>query len=263
MNALIAEDEPLLSQSLRQELQLLWPELRIVASAGDGVSALQSALALLPDVVFLDIHMPGLSGLEVAEALAEDWPDGRPLPRIVFVTAYDQYALQAFDAQAMDYLLKPVRRERLARTVERLQQALPSQLDMAHSALALHTSLSCIAKTLEAQPAQTQRLEVIQASVGAVLHRVPVADVLFLSAADKYVRVVTAQREYLIRTPVKILLRQLDPSRFWQIHRSTLVQAAAIASTSRDAQGKVWLRLHGHPQALVVSRLHTGLFKAM
>ncbi len=278
ITALIAEDEPLLAQHLRQELALLWPDLQITAHAADGTSALQQALQHLPNLVFLDIRMPGLSGLEVAHALAEDWPDDHTLPHIVFVTAYDQYALQAFDAQALDYLLKPVQRARLARTVERLQLALSAPADLSHSAQAasaqqLSTSLNQIEQalakqispnaSLQAVSQATPKLQAIQASVGTVLHRVPVADVLFFAAADKYVRVVTQEREYLIRTPIKALLPQLDADQFWQIHRSTVVQASAIAQASRDAQGKIWLRLKHHPEPLVVSRLHTDLFKAM
>jgi DNA-binding LytR/AlgR family response regulator len=260
LSALIAEDEPLLAQSLRQELQQLWPELHVVASVADGISALQHTLQHLPDVLFLDIRMPGMTGLDVAQALAEDWPVDRALPRIVFVTAYDQYALQAFDAQALDYLLKPVQRERLARTIERLKQPRTTQTN---SAQALHASINHIEHALTTSTPQPPRLQAIQANVGAVLHRVALDDVLFFAAADKYVRVVTAQREYLIRTPIKTLRPQLDPAQFWQIHRSTVVQASRIASVSRDAQGKVWLRLKQHSEPLVVSRLHTDLFKAM
>lgn len=260
LRALIAEDEPLLAQSLRQALQQLWPELQIVASVADGVSALEQCLQHLPDILFLDIRMPAMSGLDVANALTEDWPEHRPLPRIVFVTAYDQYALQAFDAQALDYLLKPVQPERLARTLERLKHP---RAEQAHSAQALHASLNHIEHALTPPAPQPPRLQAIQANVGSVLHRVALADVLFFAAADKYVRVVTAEREYLIRTPIKTLLPQLDPAQFWQIHRSTVVQASAIARASRDAQGKIWLHLNQHPERLVVSRLHTDLFKAM
>ena len=260
IKALIAEDEPLLAQSLRQALHQLWPELDIVACVGDGLSALQLALQHLPEILFLDIRMPGMSGLEVANALTEDWPDHRAWPHIVFVTAYDQYAVQAFETQALDYLLKPVQPERLARTVERLKRPNPQLTSHAQT---LHNSLHQIEQALVPPQASVPRLAAIQASIGAVLHRVPVQEVLFFAAADKYVRVVTAAREYLIRTPIKVLLPQLDPQVFWKIHRSTVVQAQAIASVSRDAQGKIWLRLKQYPEPLVVSRLHTDLFKAM
>lgn len=261
--AIVAEDEPHLAHSLQQALQQLWPELHIVANMRDGVSAHALALSHLPDVLFLDIRMPGMNGLEVANALAEDWPDTHALPHIVFVTAYDQYALQAFEAQALDYLVKPVRTERLTRTIERLQRAPVAAVSTEQSAHALHTSLHQIERALTTREVQLPRLQAIQASIGSVLHRVALDDVLFFAAAEKYVRVVTAEREYLIRTPIKTLLQQLDTSQFWQIHRSTVVQSRAIAWANRDANGKMWLRLKQHPEPLGVSRLHTDLFKAM
>lgn len=261
--ALIAEDEPLLAQALQAELQHLWPDLHIVANVRDGTAALEAALLHLPNVVLLDIRMPGLTGLEVASALAEDWPDTQQLPRLVFVTAYDQYAVQAFEAQALDYLLKPVQTQRLARTVDRLRQRLTPAASLTQSAQTLHTSLHKIELSLTPPTATPTHLQAIHATVGSVLHRIPMDEVLFFSAADKYVRVVTAQREYLIRTPIKALLPQLDPAQFWQIHRSTVVQAKAVASVHRDAASKVWLSLHQHAEKLAVSRLYTDLFKAM
>lgn len=261
--ALIAEDEPLLAQALQTELQQLWPDLHIVANVSHGSAALEAALVHLPDVVLLDIRMPGLTGLEVASALAEDWPDTQPLPHIVFVTAYDQYAVQAFEAQAIDYLLKPVQTQRLARTVERLRQRHTAASSFKQSAQTLHKQLSQIEHALTPDATAPTRLQAIHATVGSVLHRIPIDRVLFFSAADKYVRVVTAEREYLIRTPIKILLPQLDPDQFWQIHRSTVVQAKAVASVHRDASSKMWLRLHQHTEKLAVSRLYTDLFKSM
>jgi DNA-binding LytR/AlgR family response regulator len=270
--ALIAEDEPLLAANLQAELARAWPELRIVANVGHGAAAVEQALALRPDVVFLDIRMPGMTGLEAAQALAEDWPDGAPshaaLPLIVFVTAYDQYALQAFEHAAVDYVLKPVQPERLTQTCDRLRAALTARRDAPAASVpaALDATLAQLRSLLGAPggsaPAASP-LAVIQASVGAAIHMVPVADVLYFEAADKYVRVITAQREYLIRTSLRELLPQLDAQRFWQVHRGTVVRADAIATALRDDSGKVHLTLRGHADKLVASRLYAHLFKAM
>jgi DNA-binding LytR/AlgR family response regulator len=267
--ALIAEDEPLLAASLKATLARLWPELQIVATAAHGAAAIEHALVSRPDVIFLDIRMPGMSGLEVAEALAEDWPHGTPLPLIVFVTAYDQYALRAFEHAAVDYVLKPVEADRLALTCRRLQGALaardetttqlPKDLIAALAALRNAAEGPGAAATASAVP----RLRVLQASLGATIHMVPVADVLYFEAADKYIKVVTASREYLIRMPLRQLLQQLDPDQFWQVHRATVVRADAIATAVRDDTGKVDLTLRGHPARLVASRLYAHLFKAM
>ena len=266
-SALIAEDEPLLAANLQAELAQLWPELRIVANVGHGAAAVERGLALRPDVVFLDIRMPGMTGLEAAQALTEDWPEGTPLPLIVFVTAYDQYALQAFERAAIDYVLKPVQLDRLAQTCTRLQAALLARREPAPGT---HDAMLTQLRQLLAAPrfaatasAAPQLLSMIQASVGAAIHMVPVADVLYFEAADKYLRVITAEREYLIRTSLRDLLPQLDDQRFWQIHRGTVVRADAIATALRDASGKVHVTLRGHTDKLVASRLYAHLFKAM
>jgi DNA-binding LytR/AlgR family response regulator len=276
--ALIAEDEPLLAANLQAELARLWPELSIVASVGHGEAALQQGLKLLPDVMFLDIRMPGMTGLEAAQALAEDWPDATdatdgsaPFPLLVFVTAYDQYALQAFERAAFDYVLKPVQTERLAQTCGRLQAALKvrSQGDAQSSsapelgaAIDQLRSLLAGSSGLQSQP-KAAPLRVIQASVGAAIHMVPVDEVLYFEAADKYVRVITTEREHLIRLSLRELLPQLDTNRFWQIHRGTVVRSDAIASAVRDEAGKVTLTLRGHKDKLAVSRLYAHLFKAL
>ncbi|MEW6339536.1 MAG: LytTR family DNA-binding domain-containing protein [Paraburkholderia sp.] len=275
--ALIAEDEPLLAANLQAELIRLWPEMRIVASVGDGASALQQGLALQPDLLFLDIRMPGMSGLETAQALAEDWPDsGRPLPLLVFVTAYDEYALQAFERAALDYVLKPVQPERLAKTCERLQAALQAreQTQAEEAALApmidqlraLFGAAAPRAASLDPAAATAKAaapLRMIQASAGNTITMIPVGEVLYFEAADKYVRVMTAEREHLIRTSLRDLLLQLDPQQFWQIHRGTVVRADAIASASRDESGKLTLNLRSHPAKLSVSRLYADQFKGM
>ncbi len=279
--ALIAEDEPLLAAALQAELAAVWPTLSMLATVGDGLSAVTRTLELLPDVVFFDIRMPGQTGLDAAAELADAWPANgpKPFPALVFVTAYDQYAVAAFDAQAVDYVLKPVQRERLRKTVHKVQLALDARPQTAAASdsphvpgaqqLAQLAALLAQAQTLPAAPA-VPRLTVIQASVsnaqGAALVMVPVEQVLYFEAADKYLRVITPERELLIRTPLKELLPQLDGQRFWQIHRGTVVRADAIASATRDEAGKLWLQLqhqHQRPERLAVSRLYGHLFKAM
>ena len=282
--ALIAEDEPLLAAALQQDLARAWPELQVVAVVGDGRSAVRHALDLRPDVLFFDIRMPGQSGIEAAAELADAWPDDQPFPALVFATAYDQYAVQAFEAQAVDYLLKPIQADRLARTVAKVQGLLAQRASAATGAPPSAPSAVLPSPELEATMAQLRallgvpgvgtapaaapataatRLNVIQASHGTQIHLVPVADVVYFEAADKYVRVLTAEREYLIRTALKELIEQLDPQEFWQVHRSTLVRATAIATVTRDEAGKQHISLRGRPERLPVSRLYAHLFKAM
>lgn len=270
--ALIAEDEPLLAQALQAELARAWPALQVLGVAGNGEAAVAQALAQQPDVLFFDIRMPALSGLEAAAALADAWPhngpnDGpqaKPFPALVFVTAYDQYAVQAFEAQAVDYLLKPVQPERLQKTVAKVQQTLAAQ---APAAMHFETTLAQLRQLLAA-PATAPGspgtpLRLIQASVGTAVRMVPVDEVLYFEAADKYVRVLTAQHEYLLRTPLKELLPQLDAQAFWQVHRGTVVRTTAIDAVTRDEAGKLWLHLRGRTERLAVSRLYAHLFKAM
>jgi DNA-binding LytR/AlgR family response regulator len=267
--AVIAEDEPLLAAGLKADLALLWPELRITATAGDGHQALEQILALRPSLCFLDIRMPGLTGLEVAHALAEDWPEPRdlpsaaPFPLLVFVTAYDQYAMAAFDAQAVDYLLKPVDPQRLAACVVRLQRALATRQGAAQELEASVMRLRGLLGADASVPPAAPKLEVIQAQVGATVHLVPVDEVIYFEAADKYVRVITAEREHLIRLSLRELLPQLDAQRFWQVHRGTVVQARHVLSARRDESGKAFLTLKGRPEQLTVSRLYAHLFKGM
>ena len=275
--ALIAEDEPLLAAALKAELTLAWPDLQIVATVGDGASAVREALTWLPDVLFFDIRMPGMSGLDAALELVDAWPaEKRKFPALVFITAYDQYAVQAFEAQAIDYILKPVQPARLRKTVAKMQFAHASQSLLAINFEAALKQLRALASTafmISQPPAVASAsapalppatpLRVIQTSVGSTLHMVPVDDVLYFEAADKYVRVLTATREYLIRTPLKELLPQLDAQRFWQVHRGTLVQASRIEAVTRDEAGKLWITVRGCVQKLPVSRLYAHLFKAM
>lgn len=265
--ALIAEDEPLLAADLQAGLGRAWPDLRVVANVAHGAAAVEQALALRPDVLFLDIRMPGMTGLDAAQAIAEDWPEGSARPLVVFVTAYDQYAVQAFDRAAVDYVLKPVQPERLRMCCDRLRAALATRTESATDRTLAQLRALLAAPDLTtpgtAAAAAPPLLSVIQASVGSAIHLVPVEQVLYFEAADKYVRVVTAAREHLIRTSLRDLLPQLDPQRFWQIHRGTVVRADAIATATRDDSGKVHLTLHGSADKLVASRLYAGLFKAM
>ena len=267
--ALIAEDEPLLARDLQQELARAWPDLQVIASVGDGLSAVREALAQQPDVLFFDIRMPGQSGLEAAAELADAWPEEVPFPALVFLTAYDQYAVQAFEAQAVDYLLKPLQAERLRKTVARVQQRL-AERPAAISPLPDDALLAQLRTLLSAGPptssgiAQTaQALRVIQAGHGSRIDMVPIGEVLVFEAADKYVRVLTAAREHLIRTPLKELVAQLDSSVFWQIHRSVLVRASAITAATRDDSGRLFVQLAGRDERWAVSRLYAHLFKAM
>ena len=254
LTALIAEDEQLLAQALRQELNILWPELQVQAVAPHGQAAVEQALALRPAICFLDIRMPGMSGLDAARALAEEWPEGQALPLLVFVTAYDQYALQAFEQAAVDYVLKPVRRERLAQTVDRLKKRLTQPAAMDQTLAQLRQLLA---------PAAAQPLRLLQAAVGQTIHMVPVQEVIFFEAADKYVRAVTPAKEHLLRISLRELLPQLDAQAFWQIHRGAIVRAEAIERAVRDEAGKLTLHLHGSPERLGVSRMYAHLFKGL
>lgn len=277
--ALIAEDEPLLAQALRAELAAAWPELEVLATVADGRSAVREALRLLPQVLFFDIRMPGQDGLAAAAELADAWPaDEAPMPQLVFVTAYDEYAARAFDAQAIDYVLKPVQPERLRRTVARLRQALapsqrngsvPSAEEVLAGTLSQWRQLLAAAGGAAALPgmAGTAPLKLIAASepgtAGSTVRMVPIEEVQYFEAADKYVRVLTVSREYLIRTPLKQLLPQLDAGVFWQVHRAIVVRSDAIESVHRDEAGKLHLALRGRAEKIPVSRLYTHLFKAM
>jgi DNA-binding LytR/AlgR family response regulator len=280
-SALIAEDEPLLAQALQAGLQQAWPELSVAGVVGDGASAVRAALAQQPDVLFLDIRMPGQSGLEAAEALADEWPADAQFPLLVFVTAYDQYAIAAFERAAVDYLLKPVEPERLARTCARLRAMLalrangtatasPVPGTRAPVAAAPRTAepgddaLESLRRLLAAHAAPAQpRLRVIPAGVGQTVRMIPVGEVLAFEAADKYVLVVTAAGETPIRVPLKELQPQLDPDEFWQIHRGTVVRASAIESATRDEAGRTWVRLRGLERALAVSRLWAQRFRPL
>jgi DNA-binding LytR/AlgR family response regulator len=256
--ALIADDEAHLAHYLREQLLKLWPELEIVAIARNGLEAAAQIAELQPDIAFLDIQMPGLTGLEVAAGI-------EGLTRVVFVTAYDEYALSAFEAEALDYVLKPVTAERLARTVERLRRALAPRENAGNDAEAVaddHLARALRALQMPATPAAAP-LRWIRASQGELTHQVAVADVMFFHADDKYTCVRTAQAEYLIRTPISELAAQLDGEQFWQIHRSTIVNLAHLAGTRRDEASRLFVRIAGWKDELPVSRAYVHLFKPM
>jgi DNA-binding LytR/AlgR family response regulator len=256
--AIIAEDEPILAATLAATLHRLWPELEIVATCSNGPDAVRQALDLRPDILFLDIKMPGQTGLEAAEELAELWDEGTRFPQVVFVTAYDQYAVRAFEHAAADYVLKPVVDTRLAKTVERLRARLASGDPVAD----LSRLLAQVDGLLPGAPAQ-QRLEIIRAAVGNTVRLIPVAEVAYFQAVDKYVSVVTQDAEALIRLSLKELAPQLDPARFCQVHRSTIVNMACVDSAIRDDGGRLLLKLRNRPEKLRVSLLYSHLFRQM
>lgn len=241
--ALIADDEPHLLRHLQTLLAQAWPGLQLLAPARHGLEAAQRIAAESPDIAFLDIQMPGLTGLEVAQGI-------EGATRVVFVTAYDNYAVPAFEAAAVDYLLKPLRLERLQRTVERLQAGLGGD------------SLPQAVRSLAPQRPATP-LRFIRASSGDMTHQIDVADVLYFHADEKYTVVRTQTGEYLIRTPIQELAAQLDPDLFWQVHRSTIIHLTHLAGTRRDEASRLFVRFKGVGTELPVSRAYVPLFKAM
>jgi len=250
--AVIADDEPLMREQLRARLAEAWPELEIAAEARNGAEAVERVAAERPDVAFLDIRMPGMTGIEAAREIATL----EHIPEIVFVTAYDQYAVSAFEQGAIDYVLKPAERERLALTVQRIRKRLTQR---STTPALLQETLARLAAKLE----PPSRLRWIQASVGQQIHMIPVDEVLFFVSDEKYTRVQTAQQEALIRKPIKELMAELDPAQFWQIHRSTLVNARAVAGITRDERGRQLVSIKGRPEKLEVSRSYAHLFKGM
>jgi len=245
--AIVAEDEPILRTQLESKLAKLWPELEIIASVGDGTAALEALEDRAPDFMFLDIQMPEMTGVEVARHVGTR-------AHVVFVTAYDEYAVQAFEAGAVDYILKPANDERLKVTIERLKAKLASPPPDLKALLAQVT---------QQRNPQAERLQWIKANIGQHLRLIPVAEVLFFQSDEKYTRVVTADTEALIKTPIRELVDGLDPEVFWQIHRSTLVNAAAIAGVTRDFRGQAHVKIKGKDENLVVSRIYSHLFKQM
>ncbi|MES2993003.1 MAG: LytTR family DNA-binding domain-containing protein [Pseudomonadota bacterium] len=268
--ALIADDERLMREQLRARLAEVWPELEIVAEAKNGLEAVTLTESEHPDLVFLDIRMPGMTGVEAARAIAQlpvdDEGTGWSGCEIVFITAYDQYAIEAFEQGVVDYVLKPAERERLTVTVERIRKRLAQRASGAPAAdieppPAMQQLLQKLAAKMD--PSKAPQLRWIQATVGPNIQMIPVEDVLFFISDEKYTRVQTATIEALIRKPIKELIEELDADMFWQIHRSTLVNTKYIAGVSRDLRGRQLVAVKGHPEKLEVSRSFTGLFKGM
>jgi DNA-binding LytR/AlgR family response regulator len=261
--ALIADDEAHLSAYLAELLSQCWPEIKVIARPQNGIEALQQIDELVPDIAFLDIRMPGIDGLEVARRLV----DSPKPPRLVFVTAYDQYAVEAFEREAVDYLLKPPTLERLARTVARLKAALGAE---EKPTAAVPDTTALLARLAEAlgRPAPVNvpavpRLEWIRAAQGQETRLIAVEEVIYFQANDKYISVYTTDGESLIRTPLKELLEGLDPRQFWQVHRGTVVAARQIVGTVRDFRGRTLIKLKSRPEQLVVSRTYLHLFRQM
>ncbi len=275
--ALIADDERLMREQLRARLAEVWPELEIVAEAKNGLEAVAMTEEHHPDIVFLDIRMPGLTGIDAARQIAQlptlDEAKGWPGCEIVFITAYDQYAVEAFEQGVVDYVLKPAERERLQLTVQRVRQRMAEREQ--HSAqaddgdevpLAAHTpGMQQLLQRLAGQlnPQTPPKLQWIQATVRQAIQMIPIEDVLFFISDEKYTRVQTATVEALIRKPIKELVEEIDMNLFWQIHRSTLVNTKAIAGVSRDERGRQLVAVRGLTEKLEVSRSYSGLFKAM
>jgi DNA-binding LytR/AlgR family response regulator len=250
----VAEDEALLRQALVEQLGRAWPQARVVAECADGASAIEALAEHRPDVAFLDIRMPGLSGLEVAAAAVE----ASPRTRIVFVTAYDQYAIDAFDRGAVDYLLKPVMPERLGATVQRLQARADDG-----GAAALAAVLDRLGSTRPRAESAPPPLTWLTASAGRETRLILVDEVAYFRADNKYTTVVTAEGEALLRTPIRELLGALDANTFKQIHRSTIVNLKAVAGVTRDDSGRGVLRLRGRSETLGVSAPFMVLFRHM
>jgi DNA-binding LytR/AlgR family response regulator len=257
VRAVIADDERLMREQLRARLAEVWPELEVVAEAKNGREAVEAVATHRPDLAFLDIRMPGMTGVEAAREIGDAC-------HVVFITAYSEYAVEAFEQGAVDYVLKPADSERLALTVARLKKRLdgkPADLGALLEKLAARLDLPAGSSATVAQ--KGPYLQWIQASMGQQIRMIPVSEVLFFTSDEKYTRVQTETYEALIRKPIKELVDQLDPEQFWQIHRATIVNIKAIAGVTRDLRGRQLVQLKSYPQKLEVSRNFTHLFKQM
>ena len=250
--AVIADDERLMREQIAARLKEAWPELEIVGEAANGREAVALVRAREPDVVFLDIRMPEMDGIEAARALAGQ-------AHVVFVTAYDEYAVTAFEQGAVDYLLKPADPERVATTCQRLRSRIERKPD------AMEELLAQLSQRLQGggAPAAREYLRWVQASVGATLRVIPTTDILFFRAEDKYTRVQTETFEALIRKPIKELVDELDPAEFWQIHRAIVIRVDAVEQVGRDFRGHQVVKMKGRDEKLEVSRSFSHLFKQM
>jgi DNA-binding LytR/AlgR family response regulator len=250
IRAIIADDERLMREQLRSRLTEAWPELQIVGEAKNGEEAVKLVIAEQPDLAFLDIQMPGRTGIEAARDIGAAC-------HVVFVTAFSEFAVEAFEEGAVDYVLKPAETERLARTVARLKERIsgpPRNLDRL---------LEQIGARLQGKGARPGHLQWIQASMGQQLRLIPVADVLFFSSDEKYTRVQTEAFEALIRKPIKELVDQLDPEQFWQIHRATIINVKKVSGVVRDFRGRQLVQFHNFQEKQEISRNYTHLFKQM
>lgn len=255
LSALIAEDEAPLRRALRAEIAALWPELHIAAECEDGIAAMEAIAAHRPSIAFLDIRMPGVSGLDVARAAAAAGA------LVVFTTAYDEYAVRAFEAGAVDYVLKPVQRERLQATIARLQARLSTHAQNQAQDRAQARDIDALEARL--RPSGARAIRWISAAVGDSVCMIGIEHVLFFQAQDKYVRVVTVDGEAIIRMPIKEVLAGLDPDEFWQVHRGTVVRVAAIDRLRKDELGKSSLQLRGRTETLPVSAAFLHRFRGM
>ena len=249
--AVVADDERLMREQIIDRLKEAWPELSIVGEASNGREAIALVRSLEPDIVFLDISMPEMDGIQAAQALAGD-------VHVVFVTAHDQYAIRAFEQGAVDYVLKPAEADRVAVSCERLRARLDEAPDPMNELLA---QLSQRLGGADLKPREYMRW--VQASVGTNIRMIPTSDILFFRAEDKYTRVQTQRFEALIRKPIKELIAELDPNEFWQIHRSTVVRVDAVDQVSRDFRGHQLVHVKGSEEKLEVSRTFNHLFKQM
>ena len=255
-SAIICDDEPRLAEALQTQLQSAWPELQIIALGHSGGEALSLVADHAPDIAFLDIRMPGLSGLDVARQLAGS-PDA---PHIVFVTAYDAHAIEAFDARAVDYLLKPVKAARLQETVDRLRAVMQTRTA---ATAAPQFNAEMLQALQQLVPAQRKTLKWLNCGQGTEIDVIATSEVLFFQSRDKYTAVITADRERYIRTPLKDLMNELDPDEFWQVHRASVIRVAAIERVLRDEMGRMQVKMRGSPEKISVSGAFTGLFKQM
>ena len=258
--AIICDDEPRLAEALQAQLHSAWPELQIVALGHSGGEALSLVAEHAPDIAFLDIRMPGLSGMEVARQLA----GSQEAPHIVFVTAYDAHAMEAFDARAVDYLLKPVKAARLQETVARLRAAVHARApDVTPAAIAPQFNAEMLQALQQLVPTQRKTLKWLNCGQGTEIDVIATSEVLLFQSRDKYTAVVTADKERYIRTPLKELMNELDPDEFWQVHRSSVIRVGAIERVLRDEMGRMQVKMRGSPDTIAVSGAFTGLFKQL
>jgi DNA-binding LytR/AlgR family response regulator len=262
IRAMIAEDEPLLAEGLRRMLLSIWPELEIGEIASNGEEAVNRTLAELPQLLFLDIRMPGKSGLDAAAEVLDGWPEQRPVPLIVFVTAYDEFAIAAFEHAAVDFVLKPVVPERLERTVLRLKARLEERAAPKTGELA---DLLRVVQSMavDGGASKFEALDMVNVGLGDTITVVPIDDVLYFEATDKYVNVVSAAHEGVIRISMRELLCRLSPQQFMQVHRSVIVNRRAIISATRSEMGHVTLQLRGTSRMVPVSRAFAHHFRPM